>query len=86
MRSRTRWARVRAFGPRFGGTSLFYLSSRGTGDGLWRFQDGQTTEIWKGADGALLDPPAVSRDGRRVAIALRRSGKLTLHRATSAAR
>ena len=74
---------VRALGPRFGGTSLFYLSSRGTGDGLWRYQDGQTTEIWKGSDGALLDPPAVSGDGRRVAIALRRNGKLTLHLATA---
>ena len=74
---------VRALGPRFGGTSLFYLSSRGTGDGLWRFEDGQTTEIWKGSDGALLDPPAVSGDGQRVAIALPRSGKLTLHLATA---
>ena len=74
---------VRALGPRFGGTSLFYLSSRGTGDGLWRFQDGQTTEIWKGSDGALLDPPAVSPDGERVAIPLRRSGKFTLHVATA---
>ena len=74
---------VRALGPRFGGTSMFYLSSRGTGDGLWRFQDGQTTEIWKGSDGALLDPPAVSSDGQRVAIALRRGGKLTLHVATA---
>jgi len=74
---------VRALGPRFGGTSLFYLSSRGTGDGLWRYHDGQTTEIWKGSDGALLDPPAVSGDGQRVAIALRRSGKLTLHLATA---
>jgi hypothetical protein len=74
---------VRALGPRFGGTSLFYLSSRGTGDGLWRFQDGQSTEIWKGSDGALLEPPAVSRDGQRVAIALRRGEKLTLHVATA---
>jgi serine/threonine protein kinase len=74
---------VRALGPRFGGTSLFYLSSRGTGDGLWRFQDGQTTEIWNGSDGFLLDPPAVSADGRRVAISLRRNGKLTLHLATA---
>ena len=74
---------VRALGPRFGGTSLFYLSSHGTGDGLWRYQDGQTTEIWKGSDGALLDPPAVSADGRRVAIVLRRGGKLTLHLATA---
>ncbi|MGO9262527.1 MAG: protein kinase domain-containing protein [Bryobacteraceae bacterium] len=74
---------VRALGPRFGGTSLFYLSSRGTGDGLWRYQDGQTTEIWKGSDGPLLDPPAVSPDGRRVAIVLRRGGRLTLHLATA---
>jgi Tol biopolymer transport system component len=74
---------VRALGPRFGGTSLFYLSSRGTGDGLWRLQDGKTTEIWKGSDGALLDPPAVSADGQKVAIALPRNGKLTLHVATA---
>ncbi|HLK65832.1 MAG TPA: protein kinase [Bryobacteraceae bacterium] len=74
---------VRALGPRFGGTSLFYLSSRGTGDGLWRYQDGQSTEIWKGSDGALLDPAAVSADGRRVVIALRRNGKLTLHLETA---
>jgi Tol biopolymer transport system component len=74
---------VRALGPRFGGTSLFYLSSRGTGDGLWRFQEGKTTEVWKGSEGALLDPPAISADGRRVAIALRRRGKLTLHLATA---
>jgi Tol biopolymer transport system component len=70
---------VRALAPRFGGTSLFYLSSLGTGDGLWRLRDGQVTEIWKGADGALLETPAVSRDGGRVAIVLRRSGKRQLH-------
>src|SRR4029453_10891163 len=42
----------RALAPRFGGTSLFYLSlsSRGTGDGLWRVQDGQAFELRKGAD------------------------------------
>jgi Tol biopolymer transport system component len=70
---------VRALAPRFGGASLFYLSSMGTGDGLWRLQDGQVTEIWKGTDGALLETPAVSRDGGRVAIVLRRSGKRQLH-------
>ena len=70
---------VRALAPRFSGSSLFYLSSLGTGDGLWRLRDGKVTEIWKGADGALLETPVVSPDGGRVAIVLRRSGKHQLH-------
>ena len=69
---------VRALAPRFGGTSLYYLSSLSTGDGLWRFQDGQALEIWKAAEGALFEPPAVHADGRRVAVALRGQGKLRL--------
>ena len=52
---------VRALAPRFGGASLFYLSSRGAGDGLWRYKDGQAVEIWKGSDGALREPPSFLR-------------------------
>jgi Tol biopolymer transport system component len=66
---------ARALAPRFGGTSLFYLSAVGTGDGLWRVQDGQASEVQKGVDGALSEPPAVSPDGSRVAIIVRREGK-----------
>ena len=69
----------RALAPRFNGSSLFYLSSLGTGDGLWRLRDGQAIEIWKGADGALRETPAVSPDGGRVAIVLRRNRKRQLH-------
>jgi Tol biopolymer transport system component len=65
----------RALAPRFGATSLFFLSARGTGDGLWRFQDGQAFEIRKGTDGPLFEPPAVSRDGRRVAVVLGKEGR-----------
>jgi tricorn protease-like protein len=70
---------VRAFAPRFRGPSLFYLSSRGGGDGLWRFENGQATEIWRGVDGALFEPPAVSLDGLHVAVILRKQGKRTLN-------
>jgi serine/threonine protein kinase len=70
---------VRALAPRFGGGALFYLSSQGTGDGLWRFENGKAVEILKGSDEALFEPPAVSADGRRVAVILRRDGKLRLH-------
>jgi serine/threonine protein kinase/WD40 repeat protein len=70
---------VRALAPRLAGQSLFYLSSQGTGDGIWRFEDGKSVEILKGSDEALLEPPAVSADGRRLAVTLRRDGKLRLH-------
>jgi Tol biopolymer transport system component len=70
---------VRALAPRVAGRALFYLSSQGTGDGLWRFEEGKAVEILKGSDEALFEPPAVSADGRQVAVILRRNGKLRLH-------
>jgi serine/threonine protein kinase/Tol biopolymer transport system component len=69
---------VRALAPRFHATALFYLSAHGTGDGLWRFHDGQASEVWKGSDGALDEPPAVSPDGQRVVFTLRRDGRRRL--------
>jgi serine/threonine protein kinase len=65
--------------PRFGAGTLFYLSSLGAGDGVWRVDNGQSTEIWKGVDGSVLAPPDASRDGQRVALLLRSDGKLRLH-------
>jgi serine/threonine protein kinase len=70
---------VRAQTPRFGGGSLFYLSSRDGADGLWVYRDGQALEIWKGSEGALLSPPAISFDGQSVAFALRRNGAREMH-------
>jgi Tol biopolymer transport system component len=67
----------RALSPRFSRTSLFYLS-QGSGDVLRRVQDGNSSEIWKGANDSLPEPPAVSRDGTRVAIITRQKGKLRL--------
>jgi Tol biopolymer transport system component len=66
--------------PRTSGSALYYLSALGTGDGLWRFQDGQSREIWNGSRGTLVDPPAISPDGLRVVIVLRKDGhsRLTL--------
>ena len=70
-------ATERALAPRFGGMSLFYLSlsARGTGDGLWRDQNGQAFEVRKGADGVVSEPPVVSPDGSRVAVVVRHQGK-----------
>ena len=70
----------RALAPRHSGASLFYLSlsTRGTGDGLWRFHNGEAFEVTKGADNVLSEPPVVSPDGSRVAIVVRQSGKRQL--------
>jgi dipeptidyl aminopeptidase/acylaminoacyl peptidase len=70
---------VRAVAPRFGPDALFYLSSTGAGDGLWRSQGEHALEIWKGADGPLFVAPEVSPDGRRVAIVLNKQGTYQLH-------
>jgi serine/threonine protein kinase len=74
-----RLSTMRAQAPRFGGGSLFYLSSRDGADGLWSYRDGNTLEIWKGSEGALHSPGAISSDGTRVAFALRRDQKQRLH-------
>jgi hypothetical protein len=70
---------ARALAPRFGGASLFYLSSRGSGDGLWRHLDGQAVEIWKGSETPLMEPAAVSPDGNSVVLVLRSVDGWRLH-------
>jgi Tol biopolymer transport system component len=65
----------RALAPRFGGSAFFYLSARGTGDGLWKVQDGQASEVRSEADVALHEPPAVSPDGSRIVVVVRQYGK-----------
>ena len=46
---------------------------------MWSYREGRSGEIWKGSDGTLLSPPAISPDGQTVAIALRRNQKLLWH-------
>jgi Tol biopolymer transport system component len=72
-------AGLRALAPRYGGSSLFFLSSLGGGDGLYRLQEGEITETWRGAESALMEPPAISLDGQRLVLLLRRDGKRRLH-------
>ncbi len=70
---------LRALAPRFGPEDLFYLSSRGSGDGLWRFGKSGATEVWKGTEAPLLDPVAVSADGDLIALVLRQDERNVLY-------
>jgi Tol biopolymer transport system component len=70
---------VRASGPRYGPNGVFYLSSRGGPEGLWKFKDGVETELWKGSDGAVAAAPAISPDGSRVAFVVRGEARSGLH-------
>ena len=70
---------VRAFAPRFGSEDLFYLSSLGSGDGLWRFRNGTAHEIWNGSEAPLQLPIAVSPVDDSLAIILRQDERNVLH-------
>jgi Tol biopolymer transport system component len=69
----------RALAPRFSARSLFYLSGGTAQDGVWRTENGQATEIWRGRDGHVVDPPAIAPDGTRLAVTLRRDRRQQLH-------
>jgi serine/threonine protein kinase/Tol biopolymer transport system component len=59
---------VRASAPRYGPGYVLYLSSKGGGQGLWKWKDGSETELWRGKDGAVPFAPAVSTDGSQIAF------------------
>jgi serine/threonine protein kinase/Tol biopolymer transport system component len=69
---------TRALAPRFGNDSLFFLSSSGPGDGLWRLQNNSAVEVWRGSDEVLTDSPSVSPQGDRVVVVRRVGAKLQL--------
>jgi Tol biopolymer transport system component len=46
---------------------------------LWQYRDGQAVEIRHGLDEPIFEASAVSPDGSRLALALRRNGKVRMH-------
>jgi Tol biopolymer transport system component len=63
---------------------LLYLSSKGGGDGLWKFQDGASTELWKPTEGEVLTAPAaISPDGTEICFTVRKQEHQRLYLMTS---
>jgi serine/threonine protein kinase len=72
-------ANTRALSPRFAPDYLAFLSSKGGTDGLWKFEQGEATELWRGEDGGVVAPPATSPDGRLICFSYRKAGRAGLY-------
>ncbi|AHG88424.1 protein kinase [Gemmatirosa kalamazoonensis] len=78
---------ARGAAPRFAPDgSVLYLASRGGADGLWRLAGGDrggdrggAAEVWRPNDGTVVGAAAVSPDGARLCVPVRRRGRSTLH-------
>ena len=70
---------TRARGPRFAPGYLAFLSSKGSADGLWKIESGAPMELWRGEDGGVVAPPAVSPDGRQICFSYRIQGASGLY-------
>jgi Tol biopolymer transport system component len=80
--TRVRAPNTRALAPRFvpgDPTLLAFLSSKGGADGVWKLENGAPLELWRGDDGGVLAPPAISPDGRQICFSYRRQGKSGLY-------
>ena len=72
-------ANTRALSPRYGGHYLAFLSSKGGADGLWTLDStGTAVELWKGGDGGVVAPPAISPNGNRLCFSYRKHGHAEL--------
>ena len=72
----------RALAPRFRRGALYYLSSVGAGDKLWKRESDRSAEFWGTAQG-LVEPAAISPDGSRIAVVTRESGRRRLRLVSS---
>ena len=64
--------------PRLGDGFLLYVSSRGSGDAIWKLQGDRSTELWSSPDTRVIGGPALASDQRRIAFSTRRHDGHTL--------
>ena len=70
---------TRASGPRFAPGYLAFLSSKGGANGLWKLEGGAALELWRGDEGGVVAPPAISPDGRLICFSYRKQGTARLY-------
>ncbi len=65
--------------PRLGPNFLLYVSASGTGESIWKFANGASTELWSGEEAQVFGGPAISPDGRSFAFSVSRHGQTLLY-------
>jgi dipeptidyl aminopeptidase/acylaminoacyl peptidase len=65
--------------PRLGAGYLLYVSSKGDSDSIWKLQGEVATELWSAPQRRIVGPPALARDGWRIAFSTRRGRETSLH-------
>ena len=69
----------RGFSPRLGPDYLLYVSSKGSGEVIWKLADGATTELWSAPEARIIGGPEIAPDGRRLAFSADQDGKTLLY-------
>jgi Periplasmic component of the Tol biopolymer transport system len=67
------------FSPRLGPDYLLYVSANGTRESVWKLANGTATELWNGQGAQIIGSPAISRDGRYIAFAVRQNSQTLLY-------
>ena len=70
----------RGVSPRLGRDSLIYRAPKAGTDALWKHEgSADARELWSGREGRVIDGPALTADGRRVAFTVQSRGKTWLY-------
>ncbi|PWT78174.1 MAG: DNA-binding protein [Acidobacteria bacterium] len=65
--------------PRLGANYVLYVSATGTRESIWKFANGEGTELWSGEGASVFGGPAISADGQHIAFSVRQNGKALLY-------
>ena len=65
--------------PRIGLDYILYRAPIAGRDGLWKQSGSASTKLWPGVAGSAIVKPAISRNGQRVAIVVRKPGLWELY-------
>src|SRR6185312_12343631 len=65
--------------PRIGAGYLLYVTSKGTGDSIWKLQGDTSSEVWSGRNARIVGGPAIAQDGRRIAFSIAQNRQTVLY-------